>query len=233
MELVMNESALTNRPAQQETPSSEDLPLFEHNADATRDAADAVLPKLTLVHSDEFDVDDFEGTPAQAGAFVVDEAIAPASEAAADQWPWVKEDTLDIIRDDSADQFEGPDPVQSSPAANASVNESVIDDLSAVEDVVLSNPLAESHQVDAPADLPEVAIETSTPTAFTTTASAPRTIGSGRLVPARLTWKPGDPFAGVVSDVPHHFRWELMLTAACITSVCGLGCIWLLRTLLA
>jgi hypothetical protein len=62
---------------------------------------------------------------------------------------------------------------------------------------------------------------------------APQRIGSGRLVPARLTWKPGDPFAGRTARVAHPFRWELMLTAASITSACGLGCIWLLRTILA
>lgn len=62
---------------------------------------------------------------------------------------------------------------------------------------------------------------------------APRRIGSGRLVPARLTWKPGDPFAGRAERAGKPFRWELMLTAACITSASGLGCIWLLRTILA
>ncbi len=62
---------------------------------------------------------------------------------------------------------------------------------------------------------------------------APRRIGSGRLVPARLTWKPGDPFASRAARAGHPFRWEIMLTAACITSASGLGCIWLLRTILA
>ncbi|MFH1418565.1 MAG: hypothetical protein ABII12_09815 [Planctomycetota bacterium] len=61
----------------------------------------------------------------------------------------------------------------------------------------------------------------------------PRRIGRGRLVPARLTWKPGDPFAASAQEVKYSFRWELMLTAACVTAVCGLGCVWLLRTLLA
>ncbi len=63
--------------------------------------------------------------------------------------------------------------------------------------------------------------------------AAPARIGSGRLVPARLTWKPRDPFAAGARPEMGRFRWELMLTSACITAVCGLGCVWLLRTLLA
>jgi hypothetical protein len=61
---------------------------------------------------------------------------------------------------------------------------------------------------------------------------APKRIGSGRLVPARLTWKPGDPFAGTKRSPAEQFRWEVMLTSACVTAACGLGCIWLLRTIL-
>jgi hypothetical protein len=64
-------------------------------------------------------------------------------------------------------------------------------------------------------------------------AVAPKRIGSGCLVPARLTWKPRDPFAAGGRSGMERFRWELMLTSACITAVCGLGCVWLLRTLLA
>jgi len=64
-------------------------------------------------------------------------------------------------------------------------------------------------------------------------AVAPKRIGSGCLVPARLTWKPRDPLAGRSPSRMQRFRWELMLTSACITAVCGLGCVWLLRTFLA
>lgn len=63
--------------------------------------------------------------------------------------------------------------------------------------------------------------------------AAPKRIGSGQLVPARLTWKPRDPFAAGCRPSFERFRWELMLTSACVTAVCGLGCVWLLRTLLA
>ncbi len=68
---------------------------------------------------------------------------------------------------------------------------------------------------------------------ISTPSVVPRRIGRGRLVPARLTWKPGDPFAGETQESRINFRWELMLTAACVTAVCGLSCVWLLRTLLA
>lgn len=62
---------------------------------------------------------------------------------------------------------------------------------------------------------------------------APRKIGRGRLVPVRLSWKPGDPFATPPKRKRRQFRWDVMLTSACITAACGLVCVWLLRTLLA
>lgn len=61
----------------------------------------------------------------------------------------------------------------------------------------------------------------------------PKRIGSGELVPARLTWRPGDPFGDTGESGVRRFRWDLMLTSAGVTAACGLACIWLLRTLLA
>lgn len=61
----------------------------------------------------------------------------------------------------------------------------------------------------------------------------PKRIGSGELVPARLTWRPGDPFGDTGDSGLRRFRWDLMLTSAGVTAACGLACIWLLRTLLA
>ncbi len=58
--------------------------------------------------------------------------------------------------------------------------------------------------------------------------AAPRRIGSGALVPAKLTWMPKDPFGNGIRKQPtSRFRWELMLTAACITAGIGLACVWL------
>lgn len=64
-------------------------------------------------------------------------------------------------------------------------------------------------------------------------AAAPKQIGHGRLVPSRLTWKPGDPFGQDRERPAVRFRWEVMLTSACITAACGLVCVWLLHTLFA
>jgi len=61
----------------------------------------------------------------------------------------------------------------------------------------------------------------------------PKRIGSGELVPVRLTWRPGDPFGDTGESGVRRFRWDLMLTSAGVTAACGLACIWLLRTLLA
>ncbi len=64
------------------------------------------------------------------------------------------------------------------------------------------------------------------------TKTTPKRIGSGRLVPSRLTWKPKDPFADVKPKT-RRFRWEIMLTTACGTAVCGMGAIWLLRAVVS
>ena len=64
-------------------------------------------------------------------------------------------------------------------------------------------------------------------------ALTPKRIGSGQLIPARLTWRPGDPFGDIGGSGPRRFRWDVMLTSAGVTAACGLACIWLLRTLLA
>lgn len=63
-------------------------------------------------------------------------------------------------------------------------------------------------------------------------AGAPERIGSGRLVAARLTWKPREA-SSPGAPARREFRWDTMLTAACVTAACGIGCIWLLRAILA
>jgi hypothetical protein len=207
----MNEPALTNRPKQTKSANAdEDRTLFEHEGLELREGADVGGPKLTLVHTDDLEVEDFE-----ADAPLCQETADAANDSDAGDavWPWVREDTIDIIRERHGDQLVSPDPAESSPIANASLNAAAIDEQNSVEDVAPSNLVAQ----------PPVRID----------LSVPRSIGSGKLVPARLTWKPGDPFAGARADFGQRFRWELMLTAACVTSVAGLGCIWLLRTLLA
>lgn len=62
---------------------------------------------------------------------------------------------------------------------------------------------------------------------------APKRIGSGNLVPARLTWKPGDVFGDGAPGARQKFRWESMLRSACITASCGLLGVWLLHSIFA
>ncbi len=111
-------------------------------------------------------------------------------------------------------------------------------DHSAVEDVVIENPLAETIGLDEaieeaqPVQMPVVAASKPAATLGVQRHPVPQRIGSGKLAPTKLSWKPGDPF-GCSDDPTRRFRWELMLTTACVTAMCGLTCIWLLRTILA
>lgn len=58
---------------------------------------------------------------------------------------------------------------------------------------------------------------------------APRRIGSGALVPAKLTWMPKDPFGnGIRKQKSTRFRWEVMLTTACVTAGAAMACLFLL-----
>lgn len=71
------------------------------------------------------------------------------------------------------------------------------------------------------------------PAATPAAACVPKQIGDGKLVPVRLTWKPGDPFGQPSRPKKNAFKWEIMLTTACVTAACGMVCMWLLRTVLA
>jgi len=92
-----------------------------------------------------------------------------------------------------------------------------------------STDSAEPELVPAPAETSSAGGSAS----LTKPAHTPARIGSGRLVPARLTWKPGDPFAGMQTGARNRFRWDVMLTTACVTAICGLAGLWLLRAVLA
>jgi len=87
-----------------------------------------------------------------------------------------------------------------------------------------AEPVAQVAEAERPGDIARTGINRP--------GLAPRRIGSGQLIPARLTWKPGDPFASISRPV-HCFRWDVMLTTAGITAACGLATIWLLRAVLA
>lgn len=63
--------------------------------------------------------------------------------------------------------------------------------------------------------------------------TAPGRIGEGKLIPSRLTWKPRELFGGAAARRAEPFKWEVMLTTACVTAACGMVGIWLLRSVLA
>lgn len=64
-------------------------------------------------------------------------------------------------------------------------------------------------------------------------SAAPGRIGEGKLIPSRLTWKPRELFGGAAARRADPFKWEVMLTTACVTAACGMVGIWLLRSVLA
>ncbi len=78
---------------------------------------------------------------------------------------------------------------------------------------------------------PEVAAGTVCAAAKVSTA--PGRIGEGKLIPSRLTWKPRELFGGAAARRADPFKWEVMLTTACVTAACGMVGIWLLRSVLA
>lgn len=98
-------------------------------------------------------------------------------------------------------------------------------------------------QVEATTDAPEESTPGSTPnlpfrpvpakTPPLRAGKTPDRIGQGKLVSARLTWKPGDPFGDGRPRPAEQFSWESMLASACITAACGLLCVWLLHSILA
>ncbi|MCZ6683428.1 MAG: hypothetical protein O7B26_09590 [Planctomycetota bacterium] len=140
-------------------------------------------------------------------------------------------DALDLRIDDLVNEMEGiPLPTSSQPTHPDGIG--AIDDHSAAEDVVIEQASAEAIELKPSkieSRLGESCDRSGLASERLGSRSTPQRIGSGRLVPARLTWKPGDPFASDSSSKPIRFRWEVMLTTACCTAVCGMGAIWLLR----
>jgi hypothetical protein len=241
---------------------AEALDRLQADANLLADAGFAVKerPQLTLVPRDEAEEPcDAEKVPIAAqvedeGAFDDSTSLLDPDEHGA---PWLEPDGAA----DDAPDFQ-PVVTATEPAEMPAVSESfdleddgeillsedefVGHDHSAVEDVVLSNPLATKQLVAATIvpdeiDIVEESAVTREVSAMAASAplvspaaagAAPRRIGSGKLATPRYHWKPGDPFGGV-EDEASRFRWEVMLTTASVTAGCGMGCIWLLRTILA
>lgn len=79
----------------------------------------------------------------------------------------------------------------------------------------------------------EPAVSTGGVGAAAKVSTAPGRIGEGKLIPSRLTWKPRELFGGAAARRADPFKWEVMLTTACVTAACGMVGIWLLRSVLA
>ncbi len=211
-------------------------------------APPAPAPNLTLVRDDDDDLEESilreHSEPLDTDVTTPSRGVTMPRESDGDAWPW--EDEVESSKRDLTEISELPD----SPAASMTRIEKLEyktspsplcreDDHSASEDVILCEPVGilsveEAAGTEESAADDEILTESvESVTAYSLrTANTPKRIGSGQLVPARLTWRPGDPFGGDASG-KSRFRWEVMLTSACVTAACGLGCIWLLRTLLA
>ncbi|MFQ5424558.1 MAG: hypothetical protein ACE5F9_11330 [Phycisphaerae bacterium] len=192
-------------------------------------------PRLTLVHPDDND-----------GLIPLaeDDEDAGGSASADDGplWSSGEADAVDLKVEQEAAHL--AEQVIAGPADRAV---GVIDDHSATDDVILRESPAETIDLKSAAanpanprrtptgrpmpPLPEPGEISQIAAGHQTRRQTPMRIGSGRLVPARLTWKPGDPFCDSSNRV-RRFRWEIMLTAACGTAVCGMGAIWLLGQLI-
>lgn len=201
------------------------------------------------------------GGPATGGREHVPQDTPPTVADSDGEWPWPDEtaDAVDLLVGPTED--EASPTAEAEPGRKPNAGEPMgfdrvwqSDDQGAAKDIILSHPQpavaadtkaadTSGHDTGSAAEPPSTVTGKPMPKlpprgdiaslGVRKPGVAPKQIGSGRLVPARLTWKPGDPFAGSKKTKPNQFRWEVMLTSACVTAACGLGCIWLLRTILA
>lgn len=237
----MNESPLSGGMLAQELQRDlEDLDLFREALTKMKEtaASDAGLlqddrPKLTLVRPEDHD----ESSTCLSPDDTVDTAAVSDLEEDFGEL-WLESLTGNVAQDATvsgvAYKTLGVD-VTSEHASTDRIDEDHEfhnHDHSAVEDVVISNPLESPNVLDDTANS-EAPVVVSKPAAAVAAPRGPirHRIGSGKLAPTKLNWKPGDPFG--CSDDARRFRWEVMLTTACVTAMCGLSCIWLLRTILA
>ncbi|MCG8408605.1 MAG: hypothetical protein MI923_25665 [Phycisphaerales bacterium] len=188
------------------------------------------MPALSLAHEEEPDAMVDHTDDQLARQAVSSKSIPMENEVEDDCWPWV---------DDGAEDLLVPNNVTEASRHVEEEGESLdnSDDQSATEDLVLCEPPAAQAEMltlkagnggsSEKASTAEVSKGVRQP------GVAPKRIGSGTLVPARLTWKPGDPFGEDAEPAGSRFRWEIMLRSACITAACGLLCVWLLHSIFA
>lgn len=156
-----------------------------------------------------------------------------------DAWPWNHDGGEDLVlstrQTDSIPSWDDAERM----VASAERGE----DHSATEDLILSRRNGvrpDQAAVSAQSSGPAIAGQLRRASTFKAKAThlqapleAPKRIGSGNLVPARLTWKPGDVFGDGAPGAKSKFRWESMLRSACITAACGLLGVWLLHSIFA
>lgn len=191
-------------------------------------------PRLSLVRPE-----DYEDIPLEDAQDSLDSVYgAPSPSVDVNEMPTLTSDNLPL-----SESFELDDLPSIDHLLNQECSES--------ECITIANPRGETRQsfvAEEPAELDispaalesiQVPAAVSAPSAAKSapstglTAPAPQKIGSGRLNSAKLSWKPGDPFGCSNESMRGRFRWEIMLTTACVTALCGLACIWVLRTILA
>ncbi len=94
----------------------------------------------------------------------------------------------------------------------------VADDFSQTEDLIVRRSPAAA--ITRQNDMPE-----------RTDSKPPHKIGHGRLVRAKPTWKPGDPFGQAAVALTHDFDWPQVARMAFMTVVLGAFAIWILNVL--
>lgn len=227
---------LTKRVDDQDFKSAVEEALFDHSStiglksvamSSSRNQADeadkpvlSLVPKGDATDAQEREEDRMESSDIHLEAGSADE----------DHWPWGHDGGEDLLASNNATEAGRRVEIKSNEPESVEAG----DDQSATEDLVLCEPQvaqAVMLKLKAP-EKPEAAIPISE-SGVRQSGVAPKRIGSGTLVPARLTWKPGDPFGENAESAGPRFRWELMLRSACITAACGLFCVWLLHSIFA
>ena len=94
----------------------------------------------------------------------------------------------------------------------------VADDFSQTEDLIVRRS-------------PAAAIIRQNETPERSDSKPPHKIGHGRLVRAKPTWKPGDPFGQAAVALTHDFDWPQVARMAFMTVVLGAFAIWILNVL--
>lgn len=214
-------------------------------------------PRLTLVHGDEDECDSTTESPIEAQAEAVKREMPDDETTFMGEMPEAEDDEHGMVEgeEEGLEPAEmmgveaDPESVEASqdedmsamvePGASTGHEESAgllelvsshCDGHSAGIDISIAN---EPSRSAAWTTATEPAVATGGGSAASKVSTAPGRIGEGKLIPSRLTWKPRELFGGAAARRADPFKWEVMLTTACVTAACGMVGIWLLRSVLA